>query len=651
MLRRLRATARRADADLVRMARGQGALDLALGETLLRLFDGDRLGALGIARKNDYARERLGLPPRTMYVVLRLARETRDRPLLRRAVLCGAVTPNAAVLVAPLARGDAEAYWVGQAMSLPLSELAERVKAGGAPPAEAEFEAESLVLAMTAEEQMVYEEALRAAREIVGLGSPRWQQQEAVADEWLGGHGEWDPPEADSGAAARGADPAKTAPAADPALWARAREGVERQLRVLEEAHRAIELGDADLCTSAKALDARARRLSRARQTLDEPFGRLLLAFHDAAMWWWLSYRSFAEYARERLGLSPRTVRERIWLSRRLLRLPDLAEALRSGRLSLAQAILIARQATETDVAERIAAAAARPCAELEEEVTAEEQRRDLAHGVRRIWGPKEVMETVRRSILSAQAWSEAEQKPIAPGQALALTGVYFLAVWDEHRKRHRRRPLRRAVFARTDGICCVPGCTNGADHEHHIKYRSHGGSDEIVNRIAVCAHCHRAIHAGLIRVHGRADGKVVFEFRCFEEPETWEWTEEGGSRRVPADEEAAAQRRVPVEEETAGRRQVPAGEEGAAPRQVPADEETAARQPPARREAGSRWRAPTRRKTGSRRVPSGPETGSRRRVPAGPEAAAPPAHAGEVRRNTAPAARSRRRTANVGPE
>ena len=56
-----------ADEAAVRCVRSRGAIDLALGETLLRLFEGDRLLRLGAARRADYARERLGVPPRTMF--------------------------------------------------------------------------------------------------------------------------------------------------------------------------------------------------------------------------------------------------------------------------------------------------------------------------------------------------------------------------------------------------------------------------------------------------------------------------------------------------------------------------------------------------------------------------------------------------------
>jgi HEAT repeat protein len=52
---------RQADAALVRLARGGGAIDLAIGQALVALGEGDRLLDLGFSRMVDYARESLGV--------------------------------------------------------------------------------------------------------------------------------------------------------------------------------------------------------------------------------------------------------------------------------------------------------------------------------------------------------------------------------------------------------------------------------------------------------------------------------------------------------------------------------------------------------------------------------------------------------------
>ena len=42
--------------------------------------------------------------------------------------------------------------------------------------------------------------------------------------------------------------------------------------------------------------------------------------------------------------------------------------------------------------------------------------------------------------------------------------------------------------------------------HDHHIRFRSAGGSDALEDRINLCAfHYLRGVHAGLLRCQGRA--------------------------------------------------------------------------------------------------------------------------------------------------
>src|SRR4051794_15162141 len=103
------------DALLVRVARGRGALDVAIGEGLAALSVGDRVLRLGYAGIGDYARERLGIAASTAEKMARFARELRERPLLRAAVRAGEVSVRRAEAVLPVARGDAEAGWVARA--------------------------------------------------------------------------------------------------------------------------------------------------------------------------------------------------------------------------------------------------------------------------------------------------------------------------------------------------------------------------------------------------------------------------------------------------------------------------------------------------------------------------------------------------------
>jgi hypothetical protein len=76
---------------------------------------------------------------------------------------------------------------------------------------------------------------------------------------------------------------------------------------------------------------------------------------------------------------------------------------------------------------------------------------------------------------------------------------------WDDP----RACPQRAAdpIYRRDGYRCTAPGCTaRGTIEEHHVVFRSRGGSDAPDNRIALCAAHHAALHEhGTLAVAGRA--------------------------------------------------------------------------------------------------------------------------------------------------
>ena len=119
------------DAIAVRLARGKPALDLALGEIFLRLSEGDFLIDLAFAKKTDFANEALGLPPRTFFVLMELAAGLRERPLLKKAVLAGAVSPLKARLIMSVAVDQHEAAFTAAALEMTVKQLKELVESVG----------------------------------------------------------------------------------------------------------------------------------------------------------------------------------------------------------------------------------------------------------------------------------------------------------------------------------------------------------------------------------------------------------------------------------------------------------------------------------------------------------------------------------------
>ncbi len=503
------------DEALVPVARGCGVLELATGVALDRLFRGDRLAQLGCSREADYARERIGVPPSTMFQWVRLARELKHRPLLRAAVSAGLVSTRKALAVLPLAVGDLEAAWTEAAMRITLREIESAVKAAGRESPEERFECESIVLPMTPEQQARLDAALALAKESIGPEARRWQCVEAMCQEWLSDHGER------GGVAERG-----PAPPPDP----REARILERQLAALGEAIGLVrEVGKGPLPDDALGLHALVLRLLAARRRHDEAFGILALRARDGWTDAALGYRSFAEYCEERLGMRAATVRQRIWLERRMQDLPPLRDALRSGRLTYSKALAVARHATPFDLDDRIARAAATTCQQTEREGEAEEERKNRGAGVRKLWAPKDAAETVREAIGSAQAWSRGERGlEIGEGEALAVIADHFVRTCEAHMppgQRERIDKRRRHVLMRKAGLCAVPGCSRAAVHCHHIVFRSRGGTDDVTNLLGLCPTHHlHGIHLGYLEVTGRAGERLRWKLGTGEAVPLEEW-------------------------------------------------------------------------------------------------------------------------------
>jgi len=59
---------------------------------------------------------------------------------------------------------------------------------------------------------------------------------------------------------------------------------------------------------------------------------------------------------------------------------------------------------------------------------------------------------------------------------------------------------MNNDCFVRDGWKCRNCGSRNDL-HQHHIEYRSHGGSDELDNLVTLCWKCHRAVHDGKLKV------------------------------------------------------------------------------------------------------------------------------------------------------
>ncbi len=94
------------------------------------------------------------------------------------------------------------------------------------------------------------------------------------------------------------------------------------------------------------------------------------------------------------------------------------------------------------------------------------------------------------------------------PGAALEAMFEHCIDTWWVSTPREHR------VFERDGWRCTVPGCASQRNlHAHHVLFRSAGGSDDDANLTTLCAaHHQRGVHAGSIRISGRAPNKLLFE-------------------------------------------------------------------------------------------------------------------------------------------
>jgi 5-methylcytosine-specific restriction endonuclease McrA len=117
---------------------------------------------------------------------------------------------------------------------------------------------------------------------------------------------------------------------------------------------------------------------------------------------------------------------------------------------------------------------------------------------------PADVARLFRACLCSVQRRLSA-----SPGPALEAMFLHCIDTW-----RPRRVPREQRVFERDGWRCTVPGCTSLRNlHAHHVVFRSAGGSDDDANLTTLCAaHHQRGVHAGVIRISGRAPDGLVFE-------------------------------------------------------------------------------------------------------------------------------------------
>ncbi len=486
--------------------RARGGWDLVIGEGLAYLREGDRLAQLGF-HFDDYAREALRLKKSTAERLAHVATGLRKAPLLRAAVASGKVLICAAEAVLPVAKGAAEAEWVERASKETVRALKVAVraalKAAHRPTEDEEEEWLRMRVRMRPDERKVVDEALEIAGEHMPAAT-RSQKLEAMAQEFLG-------------ALAAVAEEPGEGKLSDAFLAPRPLAPVEDDAARAEELERETErwanlpgLGPIPAPkvqfhghTPVERVDRRLRMLVAVRERWDDHIAFAAGTFTEARLLGLLGFTSLDHLSQDWLGLSPKTVSQRVRLQQQLWTRPALQAAKDAG-LSLEKLRVLSRL-PDREIPAWAERAKGMTCIALRRAVEGEVDRRMFGQGklgavVTRSTAVllSEAIDTVRK-LLDREA---------PAGECLALIAQHFMDVWEPVLKPAKTRSQK---VRRRDVYCQVPGCKHRAAHAHHKEFKSHGGSDDEANLIGLCPyHHHRCIHAGYLRIEEK-DGVITW--------------------------------------------------------------------------------------------------------------------------------------------
>ena len=236
--------------------------------------------------------------------------------------------------------------------------------------------------------------------------------------------------------------------------------------------------------------------------------GTLCVLVVNTGLWRDMKFADVNHYATERLGMSGRAMQQRAWLERRMWELPPIRKAMREGRIGYEKARLVARCPDVEYVEAWIGKAEELTCIALRRAIEADEEKQMCAEGKLRLALPEAVRQLFHEACRAVDA---AEKRIVPTAEAWVLMCEHFVETWKEALK-ERNTPAKRARD-RDGGWCTVPGCSRPAANSHHIRFRSHGGSNAERNRTSLClAHHLHGVHKGYVRVRGKAPDQLEWE-------------------------------------------------------------------------------------------------------------------------------------------
>ncbi|ANM30074.1 hypothetical protein ABI59_11575 [Acidobacteria bacterium Mor1] len=341
---------------------------------------------------------------------------------------------------------------------------------------------------------------------------------------------------------------------------------------------------DAEIPVVPHELDRSMRILVAGRRSLDLDLGRLLRNFGHLGLCRQLGFPSLSTYVEERLGISTRKAGLLSRLARGLDRAPQVGRAVRCGHIGVVAALEVCRLVLDsTEEFHWVERARSVSVARLRREIGWGLRRRVLTGGIRRVLPPPrgtlptELDGVVEELIEARQTFAEGtttidenatsssrnrSAEADDPSNSTTVVMPLLLSMtayeqWEDARSAlsetldvARPRdcdvlhhvalgflasylPEWLVALETSDPIaireqfrCAAPGCTQRCGAGHHIRFKSQGGSDEAWNLVFLCFEHHiLGVHAGVVRVHGRAPDRLVFELgidKCGTPLETW---------------------------------------------------------------------------------------------------------------------------------
>ncbi len=554
-----------ADARLVALARSHAPLRVALARIAARLVATRGWERLGFARLADYARERVGLSARQLQDLAHVSTALARLPRVESALLAGTLSWSKVRLLCRVARAGDEAAWVGFARRVRVRALEREVRRVDRGALEAvalpisedagdgEEPREGVVIGCTPEVRGKWWRARSLAQRVAGERLAPWACMEAVIAELLSAL----PLDTEEDGQPPPGNPPANLCADDglhvPTSWEDAATATVCEVDESDEAspqrpalppflRALVEDLDEPSSVDAFALDERLRRAVALEQRVWAEVGQWLAVVATSRVHVLHGFRSLDAYAHDRLGISPRKARSLLRLERAAVRCPDLQRAYRDGRVSWvqAQALLpivlhpgaapfaagwvrhaerISVRRLEDDVERAVAFDRCEPpslqtCAPSTEAAPIPAANPAANHEAAEFffWAPRSVAQLLRAAICSVRRHIERKTGRLpSPGEAVGAMLDHALDAWgaDEDRVARAHR-----VFARDGWRCTAPGCSSFRNlHDHHIVFRSAGGSNDLANRTTLCAWHHlRGVHEGIVGCSGLAPDGLRFE-------------------------------------------------------------------------------------------------------------------------------------------